>query len=277
MKSLKQYIIATTFATCSLTANAQVQFKIERMGESNNFMVSAVSNETYDNPKNLVSTAQVTLTMPTGDFVLDKVVNLYPDAKWRVNGRTNAPKENPSQDYLYFGLENLGTAALRFTKGKETPLFLIQAKTCNTALTLMDNQKDAFRFPNAARINVGNQMTILGAGGDAFSGAIADKKEATCIKSKSATIKRDELRIAPNVTSGGIIKAEFMLSEKDNLKGEMTIFDVMGRVVKAQNIEAQKGYNTVEIDVSGFPNATYYVMLSGIKPTPISERLVVAE
>lgn len=277
MKLLNKYITIGAFAAISLTAKAQVQFKIERMGETNNFMVSAVSSETYDNPKNLVSTAQVTLLVPTGDFEMDKIVNLYPDAKWRVNGRSNAPKENTKQDYLYFGLENLGTAALRFTKGKETPLFLIQAKTCNTSLTLMDNSKDPFLFPNSERINVGNQMTILGAGGDAFRGTISGKQEATCIKSKSATLDKGTLRIAPNIASGGTVRAEFFLSEKDNTEGEMVVFDVSGRSVFIQELHAKKGYNTIDVDVSNFANGSYYIMVSGLKPSPLTERLIISE
>jgi hypothetical protein len=277
MINLKQYIIMSAFAGLSLSAKAQVQFKIERMGESNNFMVSAVASETFDNPKNMVSTAQVTLTVPTGDFEMDKIVNLYPDAKWRVNGRTNAPRENNKLDYLYFGLENFGTSAFRFTKGKETPLFLIQAKTCNSALTLMDNEKDAFRFPNSERINVGNQMTILGAGGDAFKGVTTGKNEASCVKNKTNTLDKSTLRIAPNITNGGIIKAEFFLTEKDKLKGELVIFDVNGRSIIIQDVAAQKGYNVIEADVSNFPNGIYYVVLSGIKASPLTERLVIAE
>jgi hypothetical protein len=277
MRNLKQFIAIGAFVGCSLAAKAQVQFKIERMGETNNFMVSAVSSETFDTPKNLVSTAQVTLTVPTGDFEMDKIVNLYPDAKWRVNGRSNAPKENAKQDYLYFGLENLGTAALRFTKGKETPLFLIQAKTCNTSLTLMDNKKDPFLFPNSERVNVGNQMTILGAGGDAFRGVITGKQEATCIKSKGANLDQTTLRIAPNVTNGGIIKAEFFLTEKDKLEGEMVFFDAAGRSILIQKIQAKKGYNTIDADVSAFPNGSYFVMLSGLKLNPLTERLIISE
>ncbi len=267
----------SAFAGLSLSAKSQVQFKIERMGESNNFMVSAVASETFDNPKNMVSTAQVTLTVPTGDFEMDKIVNLYPDAKWRVNGRTNAPRENNKLDYLYFGLENIGTSALRFTKGKETPLFLIQAKTCNSALSLMDNEKDVFRFPNSERVNVGNQMTILGAGGDAFKGVTAGKNEASCVKNKVNTLDKSTLRIAPNITNGGIIKAEFFLTEKDKLKGELVIFDANGRSVIIQEVAAQKGYNVIEADVSSFPNGIFYVVLSGIKDSPLTERLVISE
>ena len=88
---------------------------------------------------------------------------------------------------------------------------------------------------------------------------------------------KSTLRILPNVANGGIIKAEFFLTEKDKLKGELVIFDVNGRSIIIQDIAAQKGYNVIETDVSSFPNGIYYVVLSGIKDSPLTERLVISE
>jgi hypothetical protein len=275
--NFKSILIAAGLCLGVFNTQAQVEFKIERMGETNNFMVSAVASESYSNPMNLTSTAQVTLLAPTGDFVMEKIVNLYPDAQWRVNGRTDAPKENPNQDYIYFGLENLGTGALKYQKGKETPLFVIQAKQCASTISLMDNQKDPFMFPNSRQINVGNQITVLGAGGDAFRGNVKGKTEVTCLKTKAATLTASVLRIAPNVASGGNIKVEFFKEENDNEKGELIIFDAAGRATIIQNIDARKGYNSIETDVSILSNGSYFVMLTGVKSNPLTERLVILE
>lgn len=272
----KSILIASGLTLSMASAHAQVQFKVERMGETNNFMVYAVSSETYENPKNLISTAQVTLVAPTRDFQLEKIVNLYPDAKWRVNGRTDAPKENPNQDYIYFGLENLGTGALKFKKGTETPLFLIQAKTCESNISLMDNKKDPFVFPNSRQINVGNQITILGAGGDAFRGNVKDKQSANCLKSK-VNLDPYAIRISPNITQGGTVKVEFFKNDKDNDKAELIIYDATGRMTVLQSINAKKGYNSVDADVSQFPNGTYFMSLNGLREEPLTARLVISE
>jgi Secretion system C-terminal sorting domain len=277
MNYFKSILIAGGFTLGLCQAQAQVEFKVERMGESNNFMVYAVATETYSNPSNLVSTAQVTLVAPTRDFQLDKIVNLYPNAKWRVNGRTDAPKENPNQDYIYFGLENLGTDALTFKKGTETPLFLIQSKTCASSVSLMDNTKDAFKYPNSRQINVGNQMTILGAGGDAFKGIVKGKQTADCIKNKISTLDPYQLRVSPNVTAPTVVKVEFFRNDKESEKSELAIFDGMGRAIIVKDLTAQKGYNAVEVDCSNFPNGIYYLMLSGLKAAPITERIIITE
>ena len=273
----KSILIASGLTLSMASVHAQVEFKVERMGETNNFMVYAVSSETYDNPKNLISTAQVTLVAPTRDFQLDKIVNLYPDAKWRVNGRTDAPKENPNQDYIYFGLENLGTGALKFKKGTETPLFLIQAKTCESSISLMDNKKDPFVFPNSRQINVGNQITILGAGGDAFRGNVKDKQVANCLKTSKSTLDPYKIRISPNITQGGNVKVEFFRNDKDNENAELVIYDAAGRSTLLQKITAKKGYNSVDTDISQFPNGTYFISLRGLKDEPLTERLVISE
>lgn len=277
MKKVKIFFAALGLIISISSSNAQVKYKIERIGDNNNFMVYAIADETYDNPKNIVSTAQVTLVAPTGSFQVDKVVNLYADANWRINGKSAAPKENQNADYIYFGLENLGTSAFRFTKGKETPLFLIQTKTCEGTISLMDNEKDPFKFPNSQQINVGNTITILGAGGDAYKGLSKDYSKADCKKSAASTLDPQQIRVLPNVTQPTTVKIEFNKNDKDLEKGNISIYDASGRVVWFQDITAQKGYNIVNADLSQLANGIYYVMLFGIKENPISERLVIAE
>ena len=275
MKNLTKIFIfsALSFST---VLSAQVKFKIERVGDQNNFVVYAVPSETYDGTKRLTSTAQVTLLAPTGDFEFEKIVNLNDNAKWRVNGRTNNPKENPNFDYLYFGLENLGTNALEYIKNRPLPWFLIQAKTCNTSLALMDNASDPFMYPNSHNVNVGNQITIFGAGGDAFQGNIEGEKEVTCIKGKDHTMDKNTIRISPNITLGGMVSVEFM-NDTPATSGEITIIDASSRRVFNQAIEVKKGYNSLETDISNYSNGMYYVILSGIYNEPISEKLIIGK
>lgn len=277
MKKVKIFFAALGLVSSISNSNAQVQYKIERIGDNNNFMVYAIADETYDTPKNIVSTAQVTLVAPSGSFQIDKVVNLYSNANWRVNGKSAAPKENQNADYIYFGLENLGTNAFRFTKGKETPLFLIQTKTCEGTIALMDNDKDPFKFPNSQQINVGNTMTILGAGGDAYKGLVKNFSIADCKKTAAATLDDYKIRVSPNITQPTTVQIEFMRRDNELEKGTISIYDGAARVVWSQDINAQKGYNIVSADLSHLTNGIYYIMLSGVKLNPVSERLVITE
>jgi hypothetical protein len=277
MKKIKIFFAAIVSITFIMKSEAQIQYKIERMGNENNFMVYALSDETFDTPKNVVSTAQVTLVASTGAFQVEKIINLYANANWRINGQSNAPKENQNADYVYFGLENLGTNAFRFTKGKETPLFLIQAKTCEGVISLMDNEKDPFKFPNSQHINVGNTMTILGAGGDAFKGVVKDFTKAECKKTNASTLEPQQIRVSPNITQPATVKIEFNRNDKDQERGTIGIYDGAGRLVWSQSINAQKGYNAISADLSNLINGIYYVMLSDIKAIPISERLIITE
>jgi hypothetical protein len=276
MKNLTKIISLAALLSASYSSQAQVKFKIERVGDQNNFVVYAVPSETYEGAKRLTSTAQVTVLAPTGDFEFDKIINLNDNAKWRINGRTNAPKENPTFDYLYFGLENLGTNALEYIKNRPLPLFLLQAKTCNTTLALMDNSNDPFMYPNSHNVNVGNQITIFGAGGDAFQGNIEGAKEVPCIKGKDHTMDKNAIRISPNVTLGGNVSVEFV-NDTPATSAEITIIDAASRRVFNQAVEIKKGYNTLETDVSNYPNGMYYVILSGIYNEPISEKLIIGK
>lgn len=277
MEKIKKFFILLGLIGSIEHNNAQVQYKIERIGDDNNFMVYAIADKTFSSPQNIVSTAQVTLVTPTESFQVDKIINLYFNANWRVNGKTIAPKENQKSDYIYFGLENLGTNALKFAKGEDTPLFLIQAKTCEGSIEIMDNDKDPFIFPNSQQINVGNTMTILGAGGDAFNGVSKRYSKAECKRTSSATLDPQKMRILPNITQPGVVKIEFNKSDKDLERGKINIYDVASRLVWSQDITAQKGYNIIDADLSRLTNGAYFVVLSGIKSVPVSERLIIVE
>ena len=167
--------------TLHTVAHAQVKFKVERLPDTRFYMVSAVPDVTYKSPMNLVSTAQVTLKVPTGGFEVKNIQQF--GTRWSVNGRANAPRESSEYDYISFGLRELGTAKLSFQKSQPIPLFAFEATGfCgeNGLVELMDNQSDALKTDNELKINAGNQITILGAGGDAWKGNVVGENKAPC-------------------------------------------------------------------------------------------------
>jgi hypothetical protein len=65
------------------------------------------------------------------------------------------------------------------------------------------------------------------------------------------------LNVYPNPTSG---KFDLTLSNVDNVNGEVAVYDMTGRKVYAQKVEALGFYNT-SIDLSGFAKGIYSVQV----------------
>ncbi len=141
---------------------SQVAFKVKLLSDQTTYQVSIRSDATWAAPFNTVSTAQVSLIVPTGGFQVSNVNSI--NGLWTNNTNVTAPLENPGMDYIIFGLQG-ATTAIPFQMGVEAPLFTFQnSGDCTGALELLENNLDPFFPPNSQNVNVGNQMGVIGAG-----------------------------------------------------------------------------------------------------------------
>ena len=132
------------------------------------FTVSLLSNQTIKSPFNTTATAQVTLKVPTGNFQVANLQNLIEGVEFNENGRSNAPSEAPTFDYIVFGLASIGTRNITYTKDTKIPLFsFANSGECTGELIyLMENFSDAFYPPNSQKANVSQQITVAQTGSD---------------------------------------------------------------------------------------------------------------
>jgi len=152
------------------SAMAGIEFELENSG--NIVRVLAVSSEDFAPPLNMTASAQVTFRVPTGTVISstdsgqgDAVANL--NGSWNLNSRSNAPLENNAYDYLSVGLTSLGTTAIIYRAHVPVPLFEFEVYNCLGSIELIDNESDPFnQMPNSANSNPGNQIAVLGDGGD---------------------------------------------------------------------------------------------------------------
>ena len=246
-------------------ANAQIEFKIQHLANSEYYTVSAIPQVDYPAPTNMVSTAQITIKVPTGGFEVAAVQNLYATGRWRINGRCNTPFDGADFDYIYFGLENMGTTAFSFKKGQETILFSFKATgKCTGDVALMDNEKDLFRTPRTMTVNVGNQMTVLGAGGDAYVGNRSDASVAECFENALSEKGAGEIVIFPNPVVGETFT--FALSNPNTVAtdGSVWLYDMAGRAVFFQQYTFEPGENLKEVRVDDFPVGVYQLAVFGL-------------
>lgn len=274
MKKIISAIAASLFVACSLPMFSQVEFKIQRMANSEYYSISAIPQVTWDGAKSLVSTAQVTIKVPTGGFEVEAIQNLHTTARWRENGRCNAPKEDPEFDYIYFGLLDIGTAGLKFEKDKEVVLFAIKAAgRCTGNVALVDNKTDKFMGLNSMRVNIGNQMTVLGAGGDAWVGN-RDGGVADCFDSALNFVEENKILIYPNPVLGNEVNISFDNKKEGAETAEMLIYDILGRRLYFEKLNVKQGINQKTVDVSMYPVGVYEVEIRGLTFRPMYEQII---
>ena len=169
MKKIKILLILALSVLCYF-AHAQVEFNVRQLDSCSEFQVSLTPTTTYFTPFNLTNSAQVTLVVPTGSVSISNLTSN--SGNWSFAAPIIiAPSENPAFDYINFQLTT-NTSAINYQAGVEVPLFSFTTiRNCAAGnVVLMDNNTDPFRFPNSQNINIGNSITVLGAGGNAYSG-----------------------------------------------------------------------------------------------------------
>ena len=140
---------------------AQVQTTVELLPDNITYRVSLRPDVSYPAPLNLTNSGQFSFVVPTGGFSVGTVTNLT--GLWTNSNSVIAPSENPSADYLIFNLVS-GTSDIVYLSGQEIPLFEFTNDSECTGTLFFVEENDPFSAPNSQSVNIGNLLTILGAG-----------------------------------------------------------------------------------------------------------------
>ena len=228
--------------------SAQVEFKVELLPASNTYQVSLRPQTTWAAPFNATPSAQVTLVVVTGGFQVGTVTSI--DGLWNFNVQVVAPVESPGKDYLVFGLQG-ATSDIVYQQGVEVPLFSFEnTGGCTGILELIDNDTDPFIPPNSQSVNVGNQISVIGAGigVNAYVGNYA-LGAANCDPGGECIVVNDILTTSPSncgladgmisiaATSNNGLGLQYSIDGGDNWQGESAftglaagmVFDVQVR------------------------------------------------
>jgi len=171
---------------------SQVKLTVELQSDSITYVVKLRPDMSYVAPMNTTNNAQISFAVPAGGFKVGPVTNIK--GLWSEASTVVAPTESPTTDYLMFNLQS-GTPDIDYTANQEVELFSFQnTGTCTGALNFV-LEDDPFFPPNSQSINIGNQISVLGAGfTNAFSGTYGSP--ANCM---AITMPTDSLTINENV------------------------------------------------------------------------------
>ena len=256
--------------------NAQVKFKLNLLEDGKTYQVSLIPEVTFKSPLNLTSTGQVTLKAPAKGLAVDQLFNLQNEVIWEPNSLTESPIESPEFDYVSFGLVSQGTKNITYEAGVEVPLFAFtNFLECQGEITLIDNLTDPFTPPNSKNVNVGNQLTILGAQGDAYIGNTTDNKVpcgGNLTSLEDIELNKINLTLFPN-PSIDYLSANFDWSRKGEV-AKLAVLDMNGKMVIEQELTIQKGYNQIQVDVQKLAQGNYFMEIKGADWKITSEQFV---
>ncbi len=258
-------LLPLAFVLASFTVNAQVDFKLTYNKDTKRYTVSIVPLATYSSPQNITGTGQVTIKVPTNEFDPVDIENHLVGMNWEANSRNNTPAESPDEDYISFGLSiDMGLANPDYQTGVEMQLFSFQnAFGCTGKVSLVDNINDPFMPPNSQSANIGNTLTILGAGGDAYHSIVGDGI-CDCAETATSTIEEiviNKFKVFPNPASE-FVNVELRW-EDDAADAELQVVDASGKKVILESMTVTYGQNRTKLDVSNLASGSYWIYLQG--------------
>ena len=116
----------------------------------------------YTTPLNNIVSCQLSLRVPTGGFDVGPISNK--NGTWSKSVHVMAPDENSGFDYISFS-PIVPTADVPFVAGEEVEVFAFEnIGVCTGDMEFISNTDDPFLPPNSRNVNVGNQISVAGAG-----------------------------------------------------------------------------------------------------------------
>ncbi len=168
IQKTKLFSLLIALLIMSVTGIAQdIELTLELQADQETYHVYArpLANSTITT-NTITGTGQVTIVAPTGfSYTNDEgragsIDNV--SGRWQANARVNKPIENPTLDYISFGLQN-DRPSVVYVPGEETLLFSFKRDgACTGRLYLIENDTDPFAvLPNSESSNPGNDLGII--------------------------------------------------------------------------------------------------------------------
>ncbi len=262
----KLFTLLTLLAFTQYT-DAQVLIDLSFDAETEFYTVSLLPQSTWEYPQNITGTGQITVRVPTGEFLVQDLTNLQTDVEWLNNARSNSPSESPEHDYISFGLMTPGTSNIPYVANELTPLFSFKNEIgCTGGISLMNNESDPFYPPNLEMVNAGNSLSVLGGGSDAYVGNVSNE-EISCEEEvepedPSAVQTLPTLAEVTTFPNPAIerVTIDFQWDERAQ-NGDLIVTDNTGKQVKTKQVDLQEGENQASLRVKSLPAGIYFLQL----------------
>jgi hypothetical protein len=260
-KTLSIFIV---FCICIVSTYAQVKFKLTRQDDRQTYIVSMVSEETYEGNQNITGTAQVTLKVEgTTNFIIRDIVSLQPETNWVNNANIINTDLAPNNAYVSFGMQTMAHNQFKYKKGEEVSLFSFKnIGDVKAKASLIDNEQDIMALSTSiTKYNLKNYISILGHGpGNAYISNI----EPTPMSPENAVKTFLKIKnLYPNpATDKVVITWNNQLDDAESIKNlDLLIFDITGSEKIRKPLNTSYGEQYQEIEISSLKPGAYFFKL----------------
>lgn len=244
---------------------AQVQYKIALdSADPSNYIVSMLPQVTWEYPLNLTSTAQVTIKIPTGMPFDAEISSVAQGVEWQANSFVAQPIGDPTHDYISFGMVTMGTSALSYTEGTEVALFKFRntAMPCIGEIVLVDENQEPVQGLDGEYYNVGNQISVLGGGGNVYNGNAQGSVDCSIVNTISPLNATFDISTYPNPTADKLnVAINNLHNNSSSEKLTINIINELGQTMAVRTLPANSTKQLLVFDVSKYANGVYMLQI----------------
>jgi hypothetical protein len=260
MKNIKHFLFGVLFLSTVTSVQAQVKFNLSLMQDNKTYLVSFISEKTWTEPTNMVGSIQVVIRVDANQlFQATNIQTLVEGLSWSDNAYLDNTESDPTHNYVAFVLNEKATKLINFTEGVETPLFTFKNvyETCAGVIELTANDDPWVKqVVGTDHINVTQNISVLGARGNAFSGIANGTTDCS-----STVVTTNEVRSIQNLEVFPVPannNLQLKWSGQDMGKNpKIKITNTLGGLVSMHDVSPSNGTQSLSLDVSNFQTGLY--------------------
>lgn len=262
-KTLSAFII---LCLSNVSTYAQVKFKLSRMLDRQTYIVSMISDKTYEGSQNITGTAQVTLKVDgKSDFLIREISSLQPETNWVNNATISKHALAPDYVYVSFGMQTMAHSQFNYIKGNEIPLFSFKnVGDIKANISLLNNDLDVMaQSTQKTKYNIKNYISILGHGpGNAYLNNVEPVAMSPDDAMKTYVLIQNLYPNPASVSDKVMIDWENQLEDAEAIETmDLVIFDIAGFEKMRQPISKNYGKNSQQISIQSFTAGSYFLKL----------------
>lgn len=254
-----KYAFIVVFCILSAMAQAQVKFGLSLLPDQETYLISLKAEKSWAAPANITGGVQVVLKVPANaPFSAGKIQSLIPGLSWSDNALVVQPSAAPEYNFVCFVLNEPGTKSILYQEGVELPLFTFKnlepGRTAKLELTLNDDPI-VKKVVQIDHINITQNITVLGANGNAFTGVFGQAASTTTAAPQVEILEK--LKVYPIPAQDFVWLNWESQAPKTELPNRLQVFSATGTLIRTFILNQQVGQQQLRVDVSTWPAGLY--------------------
>lgn len=257
--NFKYFLLAGLLLLMGFSGQAQVKFGLSLLPDQETYLLSLKAEKSWAAPMNITGAVQIVVKVSaTTPFTVGKIQSLIPGLSWSDNALVTQPSAAPNYNFICFVLNEPGAKSIPYQEGVEVPLFTFKnlepGQNPKLELTLNDDPL-VKKVVQQDHINITQNITVLGAKGNAFTGIFGEQLNTTTSIPQADILEK--LKVFP-IPAHEVVRITWeSTAAKADVPSLLQVFSTTGSLIATYPLNPQVGQQQLRIDVSGWPAGLY--------------------